>query len=137
MIEAIERTLELRISPAKVWRALTDASEIASWFGDSAELEPRLGAEGWFGWDSYGRAAVRIEAFEPETRLVWRWAREADKPLDEVHSTVVEWTLIPRPDGGTTLKLEESGFEREQDREENVGGWQHELAHLTDHLAAT
>lgn len=135
MMDAIERTLELEASPRRVWKALTEATEIASWFGDSAELDPKLGSEGWFGWKSFGRAAVRIEVFEPETRLVWRWAREADKPLDQTRSTLVEWTLIPRPDGGTTLQLEESGFEREEDREDNVGGWQHELAHLADHLA--
>lgn len=136
MIAAIERTVELEAAPESVWKALTDANELASWFGDSAELDPCLGGEGWLGWESFGRAAVRIEVFEPETRLVWRWAREANTPLDQVRSTVVEWTLTPRPDGGTTLKLEESGFEREQDREENVGGWKHELGHLEDHLAS-
>ena len=136
MIDAIQRTLELEAGPDRVWKALTSADELASWFGDSAELDPRLGGEGWFGWKSFGRAAVRIEAFEPETRLVWRWAREANTPLDQVGSTLVEWTLIPRPDGGTTLKLEESGFEREQDREDNVGGWKHELGDLEDHLAS-
>ena len=61
MTDAIERTLELEAAPNRVWKALTDANEIASWFGDSAELDPRLGSEGWFGWESYGRAAVRIE----------------------------------------------------------------------------
>lgn len=135
MIDAIERSLELDVAPEKVWKALTDDREIASWFGDSAQLEPHLGAEGWFGWKSFGRAAVRIEAFEPPARLVWRWAREADTPLDEGRSTVVEWTLTPRPDGGTTLELVESGFERQEDREDNVGGWKHELADLTNHLA--
>jgi len=137
MIDAIERTLELGAAPDRVWKALTDTNEITAWFGDSAELEPRLGAEGWFGWESHGRFAVRIEALELETRLAWRWAREADTPLDQTRSTLVEWTLIPRPDGGTTLKLEESGFGRERDREENVGGWKHELGHLSDHLAST
>ena len=136
MIDAIQRTLELEAGPDRVWKALTSADELASWFGDSAELDPRLGGEGWFGWESFGRAAVRIEAFEPETRLVWRWARESNTPLDQARSTLVEWTLIPRPDGGTTLKLEESGFEREQDREDNVGGWKHELGDLEDHLAS-
>ncbi len=136
MIDAIQRTLQLEAAPERVWRALTDDKEIASWFGDSAELDPRQGAEGWFGWQGFGRAAVRIEAFEPPTRLVWRWAREADSPLDEVRSTVVEWTLIPRSDGGTTLELVESGFERVQDREDNVGGWKHELADLANHLAS-
>lgn len=137
MIEAIQRTLELDVAPERVWKALTDEKEIAGWFGDSAELDPAQGAEGWFGWEGFGQAAVRIEVFEPLTRLVWRWAREADSPLDEVRSTVVEWTLIPRSDGGTTLELVESGFEREEDREDNVGGWKQELADLTNHLSTS
>lgn len=136
MIDAIQRTLQLEAAPERVWRALTDDKEIAGWFGDSAELDPSQGAEGWFGWQGFGRAAVRIEAFEPPTRLVWRWAREADSPLDEVRSTVVEWTLIPRSDGGTTLELVESGFARVQDRDDNVNGWKHELADLANHLAS-
>ena len=134
MIEAIERTLELDVAPDRVWKALTDDKQIASWFGDSATLDATQGAEGWFGWEGFGRAAVRIEAFEPPTRLVWRWAREADLPLDKARSTVVEWTLTPRSDGGTRLELVESGFDREEDREDNIGGWKHELADLTNHL---
>lgn len=134
MIDAIERTLELDASPADVWRALTDPTEIAGWFGDSAELESAPGGEGWFGWEKHGRFAVRVEEFEPITRFAWRWARKAETPLEETPSTLVEWTLIPRDDGGTTLLLKETGFERPQDREDNVGGWKKELQDLVEHL---
>lgn len=134
MIEAIERTLELEASPQDVWRALTDPTEIAGWFGDTAELDAELGSEGWFGWEGHGRAAVRIEEFEPITRLAWRWARAIDVALEETRSTLVEWTLIPKEGGGTTLLLKESGFERSEDREDNVGGWKQELQHLVEHL---
>jgi len=133
-IDAIERTLELRAAPERVWRALTEAEEIARWFGDTAELEARAGAEGWFGWQKHGRAAVRIERYEPPRRLAWRWARETDTSLDESPSTLVEWELMPRDQGGTTLKLRESGFERPEDRQDNVGGWKHELGELLAYL---
>ena len=79
---------------------------------------------------------MRIEGFEPPSRLVWRWAREADKPLTETHSTLVEWTLLPRQDGGTTLLLKESGFATEQSQQENTEGWRHELGELVDYLQA-
>jgi hypothetical protein len=39
-----------------------------------------------------------------------------------------------RDDGGTTLKLRESGFERPEDRRDNVGGWKHELGELVEYL---
>lgn len=133
-IPAIERTLELRAAPERVWRALTEPSEIARWFGDTAELEASAGAEGWFGWKAHGRFAVRVERCEPPRRFAWRWARNSDTPIGEGPSTLVEWELLPRDDGGTTLKLRESGFERPEAREENVGGWKHELGELVDHL---
>lgn len=133
-IPAIERTLELRAAPERVWRALTEAGEIARWFGDTAEIEAREGAEGWFGWEKHGRFAVRVERCEPPRRFAWRWARKKDTPLDESPSTLVEWELQARGDGGTTLKLRESGFERPEDREDNVGGWKSELGDLLELL---
>lgn len=134
MIDSIEKKLELDQSPNDVWRALTDPSEVASWFGDSAAFAPELGGEGWFGWESHGRFSMRIEQFDPPRRLAWRWAREADRPLAESHSTLVEWVLLPREDGGTTLLLKESGFATEQSFQENTHGWEQELRHLVEFL---
>lgn len=137
MIAAIEKKLELKPSPEIVWRALTDPAEVAGWFGDSASFNAELGGEGYFGWDSHGRFAMRVVEFDPPTRLAWIWGREPDIPLEETHSTLVEWTLLPREDGGTTLLLKESGFATEQSREENVGGWQHELGELVELLGSS
>ena len=137
MIAAIEKKLELDQSPDTVWRALTDPTEVAGWFGETAEFKAELGGEGYFGWESHGRFAMRIEEFDPPTRLVWRWGREPDKSLDETHSTLVEWTLLPREDGGTTLLLKESEFATDQSRQENDGGWQHELGELVEYLASS
>lgn len=134
MIAAIEKKLELKQSPETVWRALTDPSEVAGWFGETASFETRLGGEGYFGWESHGRFSMRIEEFDPPKRLAWRWGREADKPLDQTHSTLVEWTLLPREDGGTTLLLKESGFATEESRQDNMGGWKHELGELEEYL---
>ncbi len=130
MPNSIERTLELNASPERVWRALTEPEELAAWFGDSAELELRPGGGGGFGWETHGRFAVRVEVVEPPRRLAWRWARTPDRPLEDGPSTLVEWELVPREDGGTTLKLRESGFVSDEHREENVQGWTSELAEL-------
>jgi len=137
MIATIEKKLELEQPPETVWAALTDPGQVASWFGETAEFAAELDGEGYFGWQSHGRFAMRIEGFEPSHRLTWRWAREADKPLDEAHSTVVEWTLLPREDGGTTLLLKESGFSTEESRQENIGGWEHELGDLVELLGSS
>jgi uncharacterized protein YndB with AHSA1/START domain len=136
MIATIDKKLELEQSPEAVWSALTDPAQVASWFGETAEFKAELGGEGYFGWQSHGRFALRIEEFDPPNRLTWRWGREANKSLDETHSTVVEWILFPRRDGGTTLLLKESGFATEESRQENVGGWEHELGELVELLGS-
>ncbi len=136
MTETIERTLELDASPADVWRALTDPTEVSGWFGDSAQFEPKVGTDGWFGWEKHGRYAMRVEVFDPPTRFAWSWSHEADAPFDGATSTLVEWTVVPRGDGGTTLKLKESGFARDEHRQENSDGWTEELTHLAAYLEA-
>ena len=135
-IDSIERTLELAASPEQVWQALADPEGLAAWFPDEVEaLEPRPDGQGWLVWHNHGRYAIAIEAFEPMTRLVWRWARESDTPLGDGPTTTVEWVLEPGADGGTTLHLTESGFLTEEAREQNVGGWKHELGELVAYLA--
>ncbi len=132
----IEKRLELSASPERVWKAITDPAEIARWFGDSAELDLRPGGDGVFGWDKHGDFAVRIEVFEPPRRLSWRWAREPGTAIDDGVSTLVEWMLTPRADGGTTLELRESGFQEQKHLEGNTTGWDAELGELETLLAA-
>ncbi|MDE2720800.1 SRPBCC domain-containing protein [Candidatus Palauibacter polyketidifaciens] len=134
--EAIDRTVELDASPARVWVALADPDGLASWFPDRVVgLVPQEGATGWLVWDRHGRYAIAVEWMEAGRRLVWRWARKPETPLDGGYNTTVEWTLTEREGGGTILRLVESGFRTESDRQDNVGGWEHELGELADHLA--
>ena len=135
--DAIKRTIELGVSPARVWVALADPAGLASWFPDRVEgLAPEEGETGWLVWNNHGRYAIMIEWLEPGRRLVWRWARKPETPLEGGYNTTVEWTLAEREGGGTILRLVESGFRTESDREDNVGGWKHELGELVDHLKA-
>lgn len=132
----IDRRLELEASPARVWVALADPGGLGSWFPDRVEgLAPNEGATGWLVWDAHGRYAIAIEWLEAGRRLVWRWARRPETPLVGGYNTTVEWTLTEREGGGTILRLVESGFRTESDRQDNVGGWEHELGELVDYLA--
>ena len=132
-IAAIDRQLDFRASPERLWRALTDDGELASWFGQRAQLDLRAGGDGWLEFEGYGRVPVRIDVFEPVTRLSWRWG-DAGKTVDE-GSTLVEFRLEPLAGGGTRLHLRESGFEREDSRWSNTEGWVTELAELAKHVA--
>lgn len=125
-LAAIERTIELNASPERVWRAISDPAELGRWFPQRAELDLRPGGDGSFQFDGYGDYPVRVEAVEAPRYLAWRWAREAGgQPV-----TLVEWWVEDRADGGTTLRVRESGFTDPQHRTGNEEGWTEELAEL-------
>jgi uncharacterized protein YndB with AHSA1/START domain len=130
----IERRLELRSSPERVWRALTQTDELKDWWSTDQDFDVQTDAHGWFRFEGYGRFAIRVEAYEPISYLAWRWARAADTPLEAGHSTLVEWRLTARDGGGTDLHLRESGFIDEGHLKENTKGWDEELAELEKHL---
>ena len=133
-IAAIERHLDFRADPQRVWRALTDEQELAGWFGQSARLDLRSGGLGWIEFEGHGRFPIRVEEVDPPRRLAWRWGQAGD---DEVSgpSTLVEWELERLPVGGTRLHLRESGFQTDEARWGNSEGWLTELSELSSHLA--
>jgi uncharacterized protein YndB with AHSA1/START domain len=132
----IERVLDLQSPPDRVWAALTDPAEISGWFGSVTSFEPTVGAEGWFDFGPDGRIACRVEAVEVGRYLAWRWAEEPGVPVDESPGGLVEWWLEPRPNGGTRLRMLESGLHGTQILDLNTHGWFEELAELREHLAA-
>ncbi len=134
-LPAIERTLELKASPERVWRAISDPAELSRWFPTHAELEVRPGGDGRFHFDGYGDALVHVEAVDRPRYLAWRWLGE--KPSPEESETLVEWWLEPRADGGTSLRLRESGFRFEKHRAGNEEGWTAELGELVQLLDDT
>ena len=93
------------------------------------------GHRGVFQWNHHGRYAFEVEEVDAPELLVWRWAKDPDVALDDTASTVVEWRLSRRADGGTVLNLRESGFGTEELRQGNDDGWDKELGELADYLA--
>ena len=135
VVSDIVKTLVLAAGPDRVWRALTDPDELVQWFPDEgADVDLKPGGEGAWVWANHGRYAVRFEVVEPNRRLVWSWAREADTAFEDGMVTTVEFRLEPAGDGGTTLYLRESGFVNEEDRQGNDGGWDKELGELVTFL---
>jgi len=130
----ITKTLEFGSDIERVWRAITDPSEIAKWFSDSAEFDPRPGSLGWLEWEKHGRYPLRVERVEPPHRISWSWSHNAGFEFDQEKSTLVEWTLTERDQGGTLLELRESGFRTESAYKDNQGGWDAELGELLELL---
>jgi len=81
--------------PAKVWRAITDPSELAGWFPAAVELDLRLDGRIQFtfgaGEDDFVEDPDNtgtIRAYDPPRLLEYNWGRE-----------VLRWELSPDGDG--------------------------------------
>lgn len=138
--DRIERTLELDHSPERVWQALTTAEGLGTWFGNSAEIDLRIGGAATLRWSSGDTAHLTIERLEPPRVFGYTWhinGLDADDP----RRTYVEFTLEPAG-AGTTLTMVESGFAQLTGDEHvtsfggNTDGWKSELGELVAYLDA-
>ena len=128
----ITRTITLSSPVERVWRAISEAEEIAGWFpSKEAELDSlEPGGKGILTWTDYGSFPIVVEAVDPPTYLAWTWGHETD----EQPTTLVEWRLEPTADG-TLLTVTESGIKTPAHFAENSQGWDEELGELVDYLA--
>ena len=116
--ESISFEFDLRHSPEKVWRAITDPVLLTEWLLPVAGFKLELGAAFTFktqpypGWD--GTVNCRILESEAHRKLSYTWV-VGDMVLD----TVVTFTLTPTA-SGTRLSLVQSGFKPNQ--KQNFGG---------------
>ena len=115
--DSISFDFDLRHSPEKVWRALTDPALLAEWLLPVFDLQLEPGAAFMFktqpypGWD--GTVNCRILEMDALKKLSYAWVVGDD--LD----TVVTFTLAATA-SGTRLSLVQSGFKPEQ--KQNFGG---------------
>ena len=133
--EALSFEFELRHSPEKVWRALTDPELLAQWLLPVVDrklaLEPgapfTFKTQPYPGWD--GTVNCRILEIEAPRRLSYAW----NVPFLD---TVVTFTLTPTA-SGTRLSLVQSGFKSDQKREFGGAryGWKMMGGKLVDLLA--
>jgi uncharacterized protein YndB with AHSA1/START domain len=114
----IQSEIFLRAPVARVWQALATAREFGIWFGvdldgeftPGARLRGRVTHPGYehLTWD------VTIERVEAPRTLAWRWhpqAIDAHVDYSSEATTLVEFEL-EGVEGGTQLRVTESGFDR-------------------------
>ena len=137
--DRIERTLELRHSPERVWAALTTAEGLGTWFGNRAEVDLRVGGTNTVvmrgpDGNEFPSSGVYLEIV-PNERLVFTDAfTSAWEPSAKPFMTVV---LTFAPEAGGTRYTARVRHWSEADREahEKMGfhqGW----AQCTEQLAA-
>ncbi|MFD6389190.1 SRPBCC domain-containing protein [Nocardia sp. NPDC055029] len=138
--DQIVRTVELAHPPATVWAAITTAEGLASWFGNTAEIDLRPGGDMRMTWNEGFAADMRVERVEEPTVFGYTWPING-LPDDDPRRTYVEFTLEP-VGAGTRLTVVETGFAQLPDDlhkeafEGNVGGWKSELGELVEYLDA-
>jgi uncharacterized protein YndB with AHSA1/START domain len=138
--DRIERTVRIDRPLDRVWTAITTAEGLGSWFGDTAEIDLRVGGAATLTWDSGDKAHLRVERIEPKTVFGYTWGING-LPEEDPRRTYVEFTLVP-DETGTTVTVVESGFsqlETDQHRkafEGNTTGWASELDELVAYLHA-
>jgi uncharacterized protein YndB with AHSA1/START domain len=102
---------DLKHSPAKVWRALTDPELLKEWLLPTIDLKLQQGAafkfktQAYPGWD--GIVNCQFVEIEAERKLSYKWV-VGDMEID----TVVTFTLAPTP-SGTRVSLVQTGFKAE------------------------
>ena len=139
--DRIEEQVVLRAPRARVWRALSNADELGAWFGvnlTGASIVPGATVRGHFTIPGFEHVVfdVTIEEMVPERRFSWRWHPHAsDMTVDFSGEprTLVTFTLEDSPDGGTLVRVVESGFDaipaarRQSALLGNSDGWRGQL----------
>lgn len=121
----IER--ELPHPPEKVWRALTEGPLMKEWLMDN-DFQPVVGHRFNFRttpmaqWN--GVIDSEVLAVEPTSKLSYTWNALGLE-------SVVVWTLVAT-DGGTLLRMEQSGFRPDQEMAYKGAnyGWQKFIGNL-------
>ena len=117
--DRVERQIILKAPRSRVWRALTNAEEFGTWFGASLKgqtFAPGKRATGHM--TSCGHEHIKFDALvvdmKPEHLFSYRWHPYAVDPAvdySKEETTLVEMRL-DEIEGGTLLKVVESGFDK-------------------------
>ena len=154
----IEKTILLRAPLRRVWRALSDSTEFAKWFGMrfNAPFAPGATMTAVIVPTTVNQEvakmqkpyegisfAIKIEQMQPERLFSFRWHPGAVEPGIDYASeptTLVVFTLEKAPDG-VQLTVTESGFDqiplarRAKAFSANEGGWTLVIKLVEEYLA--
>ncbi len=141
----IVRHIELRASPDKVWRAITEPEQFGAWF--QCVVEGRFSVGEITGCHSEHEGArvhwqILVKSMEREQYFAYVWSpgdTGADLFDESVGQTLVEFTLAAT-ETGTYLTIRESGFAslpehlRKQSFTRNTEGWNAQVENITTYV---
>ena len=140
--DRIEKKIELKAPPARVWRALVDHTEFGKWFGVNLEGPFVVGkmTRGRITIPGYDHIVMEVvvQRMEPERLFAYHWHPYAVDPKIDYSKetpTLVEFRLEPTS-MGTALTVIESGFDsipaerRDEAFRMNSGGWTAQIRNI-------
>jgi uncharacterized protein YndB with AHSA1/START domain len=144
--DRIEKTIELKAPPERVWRALTDYKEFGAWFRANLEgpFVPGKSVRGRITYPGYEHLVmdVVVVKMEPERVFSFHWHPYAIEPnvdYSKEPPTLVEFTL-EKTATGTLLRVTESGFDalpaerRDEAFRMNSGGWTEQMKNIDQYV---
>jgi uncharacterized protein YndB with AHSA1/START domain len=96
--------------PERVWAALTEGSELSTWFGGRVAIEARPGGAMTITWPDGTERLATVEEATPPSRLAFRWAPFERTPGGEARPAPVSRVEIElrARDGGSILTVVEA-----------------------------
>ena len=145
--DRIERSIDIKASRARVWRALADTRQFGNWFGvklPDGAFVPGEPVRGNITCPGYEHLVfeVQVDRVEPEKLLSFHWhpyAIEAGADYSHETPTLVTFTLEDS-EQGTRLTVVESGFDKlpAERRQEafrmNSQGWDAQMDNIARHV---
>lgn len=147
-LSRIDRSIEIKASPERVWQALTDIKQLSAWFQVTIEGSIRAGQDVWMTSihpaHKGQRFRVRFAELTPFERLVWRWhPGEVDPKVDYSREPETTVTFILEAIAtGTRLSVSETGFDeislarRAKAYQDNSQGWTEVFVWLQNYVEA-
>lgn len=141
----IEKEIRILAPVEDVWKALTDAEELARWFPLEARVTLGEGGAIWMSWKNEFQFNTPIGAWKPNEhlRLIYMEPTPAAKPGEpgmpfEVPFQVALDYHLEGKGGETILRLVHSGFSREASwdgqYDGTISGWDFQLGGLKLYL---
>jgi uncharacterized protein YndB with AHSA1/START domain len=132
--DPIQLTVETPADADLAWETITDPDRIAEWFTDATPLgRPGDPYRLDFGDSSVEGAVVSVN---PGRGFAYTWAWEGSEDGAE---TVVSWSVLPLPAGGSAITLEHGGWPEttsdDTTRDDHLGYWEAYLEDLAALLA--
>lgn len=144
MLDRVARDSYVAGDLSLVWGALTQADQVAGWFGDTAEIDLRVGGAVRFGWPAGEVSHGVVTRVDPLVTFTYRWDVFGTVREPQLFTTV-EFRLTA-VEGGAKVQVTESGLvalsaagiapDLDALHDEHVDGWRNEMNDLAAYVGS-